>query len=141
MRGGVNVSDREDNWRENFRVPDVAVFLSDTAARNCGAYWLGGPEFLAEITSHGDQAHDKLPFYHQVGVQEVLIVNRQSWQLEFYRRDGEALKEVSVASVQNKALIGPAVVPLTFRLVIGEDCSRIEVKHVVNNEAKQSWVV
>lgn len=141
VRPGVNVSDREENWRENYRVPDVAVFLRDTTARDCGTFWLGGPDFLVEIASQGDRSHEKLPFYHQVGVQEVLIVNRRPWQLEHYRRDGEQLKEVSVGSVQNKAVIGSAVVPLTFQLVIGEDRPQIEVKHVVNNEEKQSWIV
>ena len=29
---GVNVSDREVDWQENYRCPDVAVFLADTWA-------------------------------------------------------------------------------------------------------------
>src|SRR5215213_4233257 len=43
VRTGVNISDREKGWKQNYRFPDVAVFLPDTKARNCGAFWLGGP--------------------------------------------------------------------------------------------------
>ena len=34
VRPGVNVSDRREDWRENYRVPDVAVFLKDGQASN-----------------------------------------------------------------------------------------------------------
>ena len=29
---GVNLSDRDDGWEQNYREPDVAVFLHDTKA-------------------------------------------------------------------------------------------------------------
>jgi hypothetical protein len=45
VRAGVNVSDREQDWKENYRCPDVAVFLRGTAARNMRTFWLGGPDF------------------------------------------------------------------------------------------------
>ena len=33
---GVNVSDRVDGWEHNYRVPEVAVFLKDSQATDCG---------------------------------------------------------------------------------------------------------
>lgn len=27
VRAGVNVSDREEGWQKNYRIPDVAIFL------------------------------------------------------------------------------------------------------------------
>jgi Uma2 family endonuclease len=66
VRAGVNVSDREEGWEFNYRVPDVAVFLAGTAARDCGAHWLGGPDFAVEIASPEDDIRDKLPFYASV---------------------------------------------------------------------------
>src|SRR5205807_7200294 len=36
---GVNVSDRDDDWTFDYRVPDVAVFLTDHAAKDCGTHW------------------------------------------------------------------------------------------------------
>src|SRR5436190_21747138 len=38
-RAGVNVSDREQDWTQNHRIPDVAVFLAGGAGRNCGTHW------------------------------------------------------------------------------------------------------
>src|SRR3954471_19478669 len=38
-RAGVNVSDRVEGWQRNYRIPDVAVFLRGTSARNCGTHW------------------------------------------------------------------------------------------------------
>ena len=32
---GANVSDREDDWMKNFRVPDVVVVLNASKARDC----------------------------------------------------------------------------------------------------------
>ena len=50
VRPGVNVSDREHDWIDNYRVPDVAVFLSDGNAKNCGTHWWGGPDLAVEVS-------------------------------------------------------------------------------------------
>src|SRR5438045_97990 len=34
VRAGVNVTDRHPNWKENFRCPDVVVYLNTTKAVN-----------------------------------------------------------------------------------------------------------
>lgn len=62
VRCGVNVSDQESDWKQNYRCPDVVVFAPDTAAKNCGTYWLGGPDFAVEITSPHDRSREKLDF-------------------------------------------------------------------------------
>src|SRR4051794_4811539 len=36
---GVNVSDRVEDWPQNYREPDVAVFLKGNSARDCGTHW------------------------------------------------------------------------------------------------------
>ncbi|MEO6811307.1 MAG: Uma2 family endonuclease, partial [Isosphaeraceae bacterium] len=54
IRTGTNISDRDADWMRNYRVPDVAVFLQDTAARNLGTHWVGGPDFAVEIISSHD---------------------------------------------------------------------------------------
>ena len=46
---GTNVSDRREDWKKNFRCPDVAVFLKDTKAINCDTHWFGGPDFAVEV--------------------------------------------------------------------------------------------
>src|SRR5688572_26252010 len=40
VRAGVNVTDRDESWRENYRCPDVVVFNEGTTAENHGTYWL-----------------------------------------------------------------------------------------------------
>ena len=82
VRPGVNVSDRLENWRDNYRVPDVAVFLKSGEARNCGEFWRGGPDLAIEIVSAGDRTREKVPFYASVGVRELLIIDRGPWLVE-----------------------------------------------------------
>ena len=48
---GVNVSDRVDDWKSNFRCPDVAVFMKNSRAKNQDAFWHGGPDFAVEVVS------------------------------------------------------------------------------------------
>jgi Uma2 family endonuclease len=123
---GVNVSDREDGWQENYREPDVAVFLAGNPARNCGTHWRGGPDFAVEILSRGDLAREKLPFYAKIGVRELLIVDRDPWALEFYRlKEGRLLEAGRVAPGDAKELASE-VLPLAFRLMPGEPRPTIE---------------
>jgi Uma2 family endonuclease len=133
---GVNVSDREEDWEDNYRIPDVAVFLRDTKARNCGTFWLGGPDFAIEITSPRDRSHEKLPFYAEVGVREVLIVNRTTWQLELYRRVADELQLAATATVENGVALIPATVPLTYSLAAGLERPQIIVQ---DSTAKNVW--
>ncbi|HEV3167104.1 MAG TPA: Uma2 family endonuclease [Isosphaeraceae bacterium] len=62
VRPGVNVSDRDVGWEQNYRVPDIAVFLKGGIACNRDTHWVGGPDFALEILSPGDRAHEKIPF-------------------------------------------------------------------------------
>src|SRR4051794_25462477 len=43
---GANVSDRRDDWKSNFRVPDVVVLLKEGRAVDCDSFIHGGPDFL-----------------------------------------------------------------------------------------------
>src|SRR5262245_61323744 len=85
IRSGVNVSDRVADWTDNFREPDVVIYLQGTTAVNYGTHWCGGPDLAVEIASPGDRPRDKLPFYASVRTREVLIVDRDPWQLELYQ--------------------------------------------------------
>ena len=46
--GGCNVSDRSTRWRENYRVPDVAVFLNGTTAIDKASHWLEALDLAIE---------------------------------------------------------------------------------------------
>jgi hypothetical protein len=136
-RPGVNVSDRVVKWTDNFRCPDVAVFLKGTKATNHGAFWHGGPDFAVEIVSPRDRTREKLDFYAAVGTRELLIVDRDPWRLELLRLEGERLASVGVSTIDGDQEVASTVLPFTFRLVAGESRPRIAVRH----ESGRVWNV
>lgn len=138
VRPGVNVSDREDNWKQNYRVPDVAVFLPDGVARNCDTYWLGGPDFVVEIISPDDRTRQKLPFYQEIGVRELLLVDRNPWSLELFRHDGKTLASTGKCILKQEAILKSHVVPLEFKLVTADPRPRIEVRQT---DGQKHWLV
>jgi Uma2 family endonuclease len=138
VRPGVNVSDRIENWQENYRVPDVAVFLNGGQAVNQGAFWYGGPDFAIEVVSPDDRTLEKLPFYAAVHVREVLVVHRQPWRLELLKlRDGRLVTHADVTESAGKVVVS-GVLPFSFRLVPGTGRPQIEVIHV---DSHRQWLV
>ncbi len=136
-RPGINVSDRRQDWRQNFRCPDAAVFLNGTSAINCDAHWFGGPDFAVEVASPGERVTKKLGFYAAVGTRESLILNRSRWKLSLYRLiDGE-LRLDGESSVADGNWLSSNVLPLSFRLIDGIKRPRIEVRHADG----QTWMV
>ena len=131
VRGGVNVSDRDDGWQHNYRCPDVVVFMKGTSARNCDTHWVGGPDFAVEILSPGDRTPEKLPFYASVNVRELLVIDRDPWQLEFFRLSSGELRPVADPLISK-------VLPLSFRLIPASPRPTIEAEH---RETGQRWSV
>ncbi|MEX0716094.1 MAG: Uma2 family endonuclease [Planctomycetaceae bacterium] len=130
---GVNISDRDSDWKKNYRCPDVVVFLNDTKAVNRGSHWYGGPDLAVEIVSPSDRSRKKLVFYAKIGTRELLIVDRHPWALELYRLDDGELKLVATSTVDDGAVLRSDVVPLSFRLVAGDERPRIEIAHVAGD--------
>lgn len=129
---GVNVSDRDKGWRHNVRVPDLAVFLNGTKAKNCGTHWMGGPDFAVEIRSPGDETLQKIPFYEKVGTRELLVIDREPWSLVLYRLSENGLVPAGRSDLDSPEVIRSEVVPLAFRLVAGAedgDHPAIEVEY------------
>ncbi len=77
-----NISDQPDDWRKNYRCPDLAVFLQGNPAEDRESHWLGGPDFAVEVISPYDRSRKKFEFYAKVGVHELLLVSRKPWRLE-----------------------------------------------------------
>jgi len=138
VRPGVNVSDREEDWTQNYRVPDVAVFLRDGEARNCGTHWFGGPDFVVEVISPDDQTREKLPFYEKVAARELLLVDRDPWSLELLRLHEGTLAQVGNSSFEKPNVLASDVVPLTFRLIAGNPRPQIEVTQA---DGGKQWLV
>jgi Uma2 family endonuclease len=113
---GVNVSDRVEGWEFNYRIPDVAVFLKDNPARDCGTHWCGGPDWLTEIVSPRDRSREKFDFYAKVAVREILIVDRDPWSLELYQNHGGDFQLVGQSTVENPLALASSVFPIVFSL-------------------------
>jgi hypothetical protein len=112
---GANVSDRRVGWKRRFRGPDVVVVLTGGRAVDCNTHWMGGPDFLIEVQTPGDQTEEKIPFYGEIGVQELLIVHRDTRQLRLYRHNGKELVQVKPSDFQGGKWLVSAIVPLAFR--------------------------
>ncbi|HEY2881611.1 MAG TPA: Uma2 family endonuclease [Pirellulales bacterium] len=135
---GVNVSDREDQWEHNYRCPDVVVFAPDTKAKNLGTHWCGGPDFTVEITSPADRTREKFDFYAQVGVRELLIVDRSPWKLELYKLTSGQLRLEGTSALADGNRLISELLGVTLRLVAGPARPMIEVAHAATG---QSWLV
>jgi Uma2 family endonuclease len=135
---GINLSDRAEGWEHNYRGPDVAVFLAGTAARNLGTHWMGAADFLAEIISPFDRTREKLPFYEQLGVREVLLVDRDPWALELYRHQAGALVLAGRSTLTQPDWLASAVLPLQFRLAAGP---QRPVAEAVHSDGAQRWSI
>jgi Uma2 family endonuclease len=136
VRPGVNISDRRTDWQENYRVPDIAVFLKEGTAQNFETHWLGGPDLAVEIASPDDRTRDKIPFYASVGVRELLLIERAPWRLELFRHVSCELKLHATAARDHAAAISSEVVPLTFRLIRGQRRPMIDIRHSTDG---RSW--
>lgn len=120
---GANVSDREDDWRKNYRIPDVLCFTKDSPAVDRYSHWLGGPEFAIEIASPGEKPLAKLDFYAGAGTQELLIVERVPWRMSLYRVEQKSVGEsattmscVGTSGGDNPQWLKSQVVPAQFLL-------------------------
>jgi Uma2 family endonuclease len=127
IRAGVNVSDRHKDWQNNYRDPDVVVYLPGNPAKNYRTHWQGGPDFLIEIVSPFDRSREKLPFYAKVAVREVLIIDRDPWTLELYVRGARSSRMRLAGKTNIGGLpLSSSVLPLKLAIISGKPRPRIE---------------
>lgn len=138
VRPGVNVSDRIADWKDNYRCPDVVVYLNGRAAENHDTFWFGGPDFAVEVVSPNDRSREKLAFYASVGTRELLIIDRDPWSLGLFRLKDGALESVGRSTVEASTLLRSEIVPPSFRLVATDGRRQIEVRH---HDERQSWTL
>jgi Uma2 family endonuclease len=139
VQAGANVSDRRTDWDKSYRVPDIVVVLKGGRAVDCGTHWFGGPDFLAEVESPGDDTVLKIPFYSRIQVRELLIVHRDSRRLRLYRHDGLELVPVGLSSLRGKKWLVSEVLPVAFRRETGRGRARIRVRRTDGKPGR--WVV
>ena len=135
---GVNVSDREVDWQNNYRVPDVVVIPHNNAGTDCDTHWCGGPDLVVEILSPNDRAREKLGFYAGLGVRETLIIDRHPWALELYRLEKGELQLVGSSTPSQPEILASSVLPVTFQLVAGGKRPAVEISRA---DHSQIWLV
>ncbi len=79
-----------NSWVDNYRIPDLVLLTRDRFSINCDTHFEGGPEVVVEIRSPHDESAEKLPFYAQLGILEVWIIDRDSKDIELYVLAGDA---------------------------------------------------
>src|SRR4051794_39484833 len=116
----INVSDQQENWKQNYRCPDAAVFVPGNPAQDRGTHWFGGPDFALEVVSQYDRSRRKMGFYAGVGVRELLLVDRFPWALELYRLQDNVLALTGRSDLEKSEVLSSEVLPVSFRLLPGE---------------------
>ncbi|HSQ56919.1 MAG TPA: Uma2 family endonuclease [Gemmata sp.] len=133
---GANVSDRDADWKENYRCPDAVVYLATNKAKNSDTHWVGGPDLAVEIVSRGEDPRQKLDFYAKINTREVLIVDRYPWVVELYQLQNGKLELAGKSDAANTAVLKCIALPLTFQLQPGTPRPVIRVAHTASG---QTW--
>lgn len=135
---GLNVSDRQRDWKVNFREPDIAVYLPGNPAIFHKAFVCGGPDFAVEILSKNDLARQKLDFYAKVNTRELLLLDRNPWSLELYRLIDGRLETVGISTPNQSEILMSSVLPLTLRILPGNPRPIVELSRI---DGRQNWQI
>jgi Uma2 family endonuclease len=133
---GANISNLKKNWKQNYRVPDVLVVLPGNPIQNLDTHFVGGPDFLVEVLSPGDQAIEKLPFYAEIGVREVLHVDTDTRTTSLFRLTDTQLQLVGTSTNSDPQVLASAVLPVSFQVVTENQATTLLVK-----SGDQTWRV
>jgi Uma2 family endonuclease len=71
-------------WPNDYRIPDLVLLLPHSFAIDRNEYFEGAPDVVVEIRSPGDETYEKLPFYRDLGVPEVWVIQRDSREPEIH---------------------------------------------------------
>jgi Uma2 family endonuclease len=93
--GAPPFSELGEDVPSDYRTPDRSFLLPPRYDRVVGGWIVGGPDVALEVESPGDETRKKLPFYAAVGVRELIIIGRESRQVEVLRSDGATFEAVA----------------------------------------------
>lgn len=65
-------------WMSNYRIPDLVLLLPQNFAIDRNEYFEGAPDVVVEIRSPDDETYEKMPFYRDLGVPEVWVIERDT---------------------------------------------------------------
>jgi len=87
---------------KDYRIPDLVFFSSDDTALMKDRGLEGAPLAVLEMRSPDDETYDKFPFWADIGVKEVIVIDPENRALEIYRLAGRQYVAVS-ADEQGRA--------------------------------------
>jgi Uma2 family endonuclease len=108
----------------DYRVPDLLVARRENVVHK-GVE--GRAELVVELLSPGDETYDKLDFYADLDVQEVLIIDPESCQVELFAMTGQSLDAVApeaTGSLTARSLgvtLTPVAGPVLHLIWVGGD--------------------
>jgi Uma2 family endonuclease len=117
----------------------MVVVLNNSRAIDCGTHFCGGPDFLVEIESPGDDTEEKVPFYGKIGVRELLIIHRDRRTLRLLRLAGEDLVIVAPTVLDGKEWLVSEVLPLAFRRTSSKGAAGTAIRRTDGTPG--SWTV
>lgn len=69
---------------KNYRIPDLVLLTPERFDIDHNEYFEGAPDVVVEIRSPGDETYDKFPFYADLGVPEVWVIDRDTKEPEIH---------------------------------------------------------
>jgi len=81
-------------WPKNYRIPDLVILKPERFAIDRSEYFEGAPNVVVEIKSPDDESEEKVPFYLNLGVPEVWMVDRDSKEPRVLALKGGRYEEV-----------------------------------------------
>ena len=73
----INVSS-PGGWPNDYRIADLVLLTPDRFQIDHNEYFEGAPTAVIEIRSPGDETMEKMPFYANLGVPELWIIDRDT---------------------------------------------------------------
>ncbi len=119
-------------WPDDYRIPDLLLLSPPNFAADHNEYFEGAVDAVVELRSPGDESYDKLPFYEDLGVGEVWIIDRDTKEPKVYLlRKGRYRKVRAVGGWVRSPLTGMEMQAdgrgkLLIRR-LGDDASRTEL--------------
>lgn len=104
---------RPGTGERDYRVPDFAVYKSEHASER-GIE--GRAELVIEILSEDDESREKLPFYSELGIPEVILIEPATREIELYVLRGKQLYSVLP---DDRGAVVSRILGVTFQRVEG----------------------
>lgn len=134
---GLNVTDRVDDWKKNYRCPDVVVLFPECKATLTDSAIVGGPDFLVEVLSKKDMAPQKLDFYAKIGTRECLYIDVATRTTELYRLNENQMLPVGKSTIDSPNVLTSEVLDLSFQAVTEQNEAKVLITNLKN--PSQTW--